>query len=217
MLSHGEGCWMSAKKDALVNVGGFLALKDPALARRCQEQLVLFEGFPSYGGLARRDLEAVAVGLREGLDESYLRHRTGLVAHLGELLERTAGVTVSRPVGGSGVFVDVGAMYPHLGPEALPGVAFACDMYLEGGVRVGAIPFHMHTVSVPDGEIVPREFQFARIAIPRRTYTRSHLEYVALVVERVKAVAARNRGYRAVEMPDVLGHFFAKYEPRSAM
>lgn len=213
MLSYGHGCWMSAKKDALVNVGGFLALSDSNLARRCQERLVLYEGFPSYGGLARRDLEAIAVGLREGLDERYLRHRTSSVAYLGDRLQRDAGVVVSRPTGGSGVFVDIDSVYPHLGPHELPGVAFACDMYLEGGVRVGAIPFRMHSVSVPDGELVERHFQFARIAVPRRVYTRAHLDYVVEVVRNVKLKAHTNRGYRVVEMPDVLGHFFAKFEP----
>jgi tyrosine phenol-lyase len=212
-LSYGEGCWMSAKKDALVNVGGFLALKDEKLARRCQELLVLYEGFPSYGGLARRDLEAVAVGLREGLDEAYLAHRTGLVAHFAARLEREAGVRVSRPAGGSGVFVDVGSVYPHLDESRHPGVAFACDAYLEGAVRLGAIPFHLRTVRCPDGEIVDRTFQFARLAVPRRVYTKSHLDYVVGVLGLVKKRARENRGYRVVEYPEVLGHFFAKFEP----
>jgi tryptophanase len=212
IFSYGDGCWMSAKKDALVNVGGFLALRSHELALRCQERLVLYEGFPTYGGLARRDLEAIAVGLREGLDEDYLSHRTSLVGHLAELLQRESDVVVSRPAGGSGVFVDVAAFYPHLRPEQLPGVALASDLYLEGGVRVGAIPFHMHTVGL-GGEITERTFQFARLAIPRRVYTRSHLAYVATIVGRAKARAPENPGYRVVEMPAVLGHFFAKFEP----
>jgi tryptophanase len=215
IFSYGDGCWMSAKKDALVNVGGFLALRNQDLARRCQERLVLYEGFPSYGGLARRDLEAIAVGLREGLDEDYLAHRTGLVAHLADLLKREAGVMVSRPAGGSGVFVDVAAFYPHLRAEQLPGIAFTSDLYLEGGIRVGAIRFHMHTVR-PDGSLAERTFDFARIAIPRRVYTKSHLEYVAKIVGRAKTRAARNPGYRVLEMPPVLGHFFAKFEPLAA-
>lgn len=212
MLSYGSGCWMSAKKDALVNVGGFLALVDEGLARRCQEQLVLFEGFPTYGGLARRDLEAIAVGLREGLDEEYLSHRVRLVAHLGELLSTRAGVTISQPTGGSGVFVDVDSLYPHLSPEQLPGIAMACDLYLEGAVRVGAITFHMNRVDT-SGEMTQKVFQFARFAIPRRVYTRSHIEYVAETMRRVKERAHRSPGYRAVYVPEVLGHFFAKFEP----
>lgn len=212
MLSYGSGCWMSAKKDAIVNTGGFLALREEKLARRCQEKLVLYEGFPTYGGLARRDLEAVAVGLREGMDEDYLAHRTGLVAFLGERLQREAGVVISQPVGGSGVFVDVEALYPHLPPEKLPGIAMANDMYLEGGVRVGATVFHMNRVD-EQGEIVEKHFQFARFAVPRRVYTRSHMEYVARVMRRVKERAPENKGYRVVEMPEVLGHFFAKFAP----
>ena len=119
MFSYGQGCWMSAKKDANVNIGGFIALRDEALARRCQERLVLYEGFPTYGGLARRDLEAIAVGLGEGIDEAHLRHRTGQVAELGRMFEQ-AGIRCSKPFGGSGVFVDVQHMYPHLPPERFP-------------------------------------------------------------------------------------------------
>lgn len=213
MLSYGQGCWMSAKKDALVNIGGFLALKDEKLAQRCQEQLVLYEGFPTYGGLARRDLEAIAVGLREGQDEDYLAHRVRQVRHFGEMLMREAGVTISRPVGGSGVFVDVASLYPHLGAEQLPGVALASDLYREGGVRVGAITFHMKRVAPRTGEFVDKVFQFARFAVPRRVYTRSHLEYVAKMMRRVKDNAHHSKGYRITHMPEVLGHFFARFEP----
>jgi tryptophanase len=211
MLSYGSGCWMSAKKDAIVNTGGFLALKDQGLARRCQEKLVLYEGFTTYGGLARRDLEAVAVGLREGLDEDYLAHRTGLVAYLGERL-REAGAVVSQPVGGSGVFVDVESLYPHLGPDKFPGIAMSNDLYLEGAVRVGAITFHMNRVD-QRGEIVEKIFQFARFAVPRRVYTKSHMEFVGKVMRRVKERASLNKGYRVIDMPEVLGHFFAKFAP----
>lgn len=211
MLSYGDGCWMSAKKDALVNVGGFLALRDEALARRAQERLVLYEGFPTYGGLARRDLEAVAIGLREGLDEAYLEHRVGQTAYLGALFEQ-AGAVISKPVGGSGVFVDVASVYPHLPPEKLPGIALACDLYLAGGVRAGSAPFPMHTLGA-GGEIVTRTFQFARFAIPRRVYGKSHMDYVGAVMRRVVAGAARSKGYRLVYAPEVLGHFFARFEP----
>ncbi len=213
MLSYGDGCWMSAKKDALVNIGGFIAVRDQGLARRCQEKLVLYEGFYTYGGLARRDLEAIAIGLREGLDESYLGHRVRLVGYLGDLLEK-AGAVVSRPVGGSGVFVDVKALYPHLSEEQLPGIALFADLYLEGGVRAGAIPFVMNTIDLESGDIAERSFQFARFAVPRRVYSKAHMEYVGEVFARVKANAPGNRGYRVVEHPDVLGHFFAKFEPR---
>jgi tryptophanase len=213
MFSYGDACWMSAKKDALVNIGGFIALRDEKLARRCQEKLVLYEGFYTYGGLARRDLEAIAVGLREGIDEAYLAHRIGLVSYLGDRIEE-AGVVVSRPIGGSGVFVDVESLYPHLGPEKLPGIALFCDLFLEGGVRAGAIPFEMNTIDPASGDVVKRRFQFARFAVPRRVYSKAHMDYVGHIVARVKDVAPQNRGYEVIEHPEVLGHFFSKFQPR---
>lgn len=212
MLSYGDGCWMSAKKDAIVNIGGFIATNDEAFARRCQEKLVLYEGFYTYGGLARRDLEAIAVGLREGIEEDYLAHRTGLVNFLGQQMQG-AGVVVSQPIGGSGVFVDVAALYPHLSADQFPGIALFCDLYKEGGVRAGAAPFPMKTVKAETGQIEERVFQFARFAVPRRVYSRAHMEFVALVMERVKTEAHTNRGYRVTEHPPVLGHFFSKFEP----
>ncbi len=212
MFSYADGCWMSAKKDAIVNIGGFIALKDEKLAARCRERLVLYEGFPTYGGLARRDLEAIAVGLREGLDEEHLSHRTSQVEYLGELFER-AGVVVSKPTGGSGVFVKVESIYPDLAAERLPGVALACDLYLEGAVRAGAIPMEMNVVDERTGDIRPRLFQFARFAIPRRVYSKGHLDYTAEVMRRVRANSGENKGYRVVSAPEVLGHFFAKFAP----
>ena len=212
MFSHGNACWMSAKKDALVNIGGFIASRDAEFASRCQERLVLYEGFYTYGGLARRDLEAVAVGLREGLDETYLSHRVRLVAYLGELLER-AGAKISKPVGGSGVFVDVEAMYPHLPPEKLPGIAMCADFYLEGGIRLGAAPFPLSTIDAQTGEVIQRVFQFARFAVPRRVYSKAHMDYVGEIGRRVVERAQDNPGYQVVHHPEVLGHFFARFAP----
>lgn len=212
MFSHGEGCFMSAKKDAIVNVGGFIALKDEKLARRCQELLVLYEGFPTYGGLARRDLSAIAVGLQEGINEDYLKYRVGQVAYLAELLEKN-GIAVSKPAGGSGVFIDVQSIYPHLTPEQLPGIALACDAYIEGAVRLGAIPFHLNCVDPRTGAVTERHFEFARLAIPRRVYTKAHMDYVAKVLSRVKEKAVHNKGYRLTYAPEVLAHFFARFEP----
>jgi tryptophanase len=211
MFSYADGCWMSAKKDALVNIGGFIALRDESLARRCQERLVLYEGFPTYGGLARRDLEAIAVGLHEGVGEEYLRHRTGQVAYLGELFER-AGVRCSKPFGGSGVFIDVQALYPHLPPERFPDVAMGCDVYREGGVRAAAFPFQLRSIE-KTGKLTTRTFHFARFAVPRRVYTKSHLDYVGRIMANVKANAGRSAGYRCTHSPEVLGHFFSKFEP----
>jgi tryptophanase len=212
MMSYGRGCWMSAKKDAIVNIGGFIATNDEQFSGRCQEKLVLFEGFPSYGGLARRDLEAIAVGLHEGIDENYLAHRTRLVEYLGLAMER-AGAVVSQPIGGSGVFVDVEALYPHLTPEQFPGIALFCDLYLEGGIRAGATPLPISTVSPSTGDIVDRVFQFARFAVPRRVYSKSHMDFVAEIVARVVENAPKNRGYRMTNQPETLPHFFAKFEP----
>lgn len=212
MFSYGRGCWMSAKKDAIVNIGGFIATDDSELAARCQERLVLYEGFGTYGGLAGRDLEAIAVGLQEGVEEDYLAHRTGQVGYLGELLER-AGFVVSKPIGGSGVFVDVEALYPHLPPEKLPEVALCADFYLEGAVRLAAAPFVLHTVSAKSGEIMDKTFHLARFAVPRRVYSKAHIEYVAGVAERVAHNAAKSPGYRMVHSAEVLSHFFVKFEP----
>jgi tryptophanase len=212
ILSYAHACWMSAKKDAIVNIGGILATNDEDLAARFREKVVLYEGFYTYGGLARRDLEAMAVGLREGINEDYLRHRTGLVRYLGERLE-AAGVVVSKPVGGSGVFVDINSIYPHLAPEKHAGIALFCDLYLEGGIRGGGVRFPVRTVSATNGEFVDRMFNFTRFAVPRRVYSRSHMDYTAGMVARVKQNAASQRGYRMVSAPEILGHFFAKYEP----
>lgn len=212
MFSLADGCWMSAKKDALVNVGGFIAVHDSDFAMRCREKLVLYEGFYTYGGLARRDLEAVAVGMREGTDEAYLAHRTSAVAYLGEQLS-AAGLVVSKPVGGSGVFVDVAPLYPQLQPQQLPGVALFADMYRVGGVRIATIPFAMRTVNSDDGELSERSFLLARFAVPRRVYTRSHLEYVGGVAAEVRRRAHQQRGFRVAYEPPVLGHFFSRFEP----
>jgi tryptophanase len=203
---------MSAKKDAIVNIGGFLALKDEDLARRCQERLVLYEGFPTYGGMAGRDLEAVALGLYEGIDEAHLAQRTEQVAYLAGLFDK-AGIKVSKPAGGSGVFIDVDALYGHLPPDKFPAVALTNDIYLEGGIRVGAYPFHFNTVDPKSGDINDKVFQFARFAIPRRVYTKGHMDYIGEVMARVKERASRNKGYKLVYAPAVLPHFFSKFEP----
>lgn len=213
LFSYGEGCLMSAKKDALVNIGGFLALNDEGLHKKCQERLVLYEGFPTYGGLARRDLEAVAAGLREGVKEDYLRWRTQQVAYLGKLFEKEVGVKTSKPSGGSGVFVDVSSLYPHLPSEKLPGIALACDLYLEGGVRIVSIPFSLNRIDVDSGAVTPRKFEFARFAIPRRVYTKSHMDYVSEIMKKVKENAKENKGFKVSHWPQVLGHFFAKFKP----
>ena len=214
MMSYGDGCWMSAKKDAIVNIGGFLALNDRELARKCQERLVLYEGFPTYGGLAGRDLEAMAVGLYEGIDQAHLEHRTLQVAYLAERMEK-AKIRVSKPAGGSGVFVDLLSLYGYMDEKLFPAVAFTNDLYVEGGVRVGAYPFKYTTVE--NGVLKEKVFQFARFALPRRTYTQSQLDYVAEAMAEVKKLtedkARRSKGYVCVYAPPVLPNFFSKFRP----
>jgi tryptophanase len=228
MLKHGDGCWMSAKKDAIVNIGGFIALKkdQDELAQLCKERGVLYEGFPSYGGLAGRDLAAMAVGLREGIEEEHLAHRTGQVKYLAGLFKE-AGIKTSMPAGGSGVFIDVDDFYSHVPANEFRPLMVTSDLYLEGGIRGGAYPFHYNTLSVKKnekGEIIGSEeadkvFNFARFAIPRRTYTKSHLDYVGKAMARLKkrADAYREkgqvrRGLRIKFAPKILPHFFARFE-----
>lgn len=211
-FSLADGCWMSAKKDGLVNIGGFIAVSDERLADDCRQRLVLYEGFPTYGGLARRDLQALAVGLREGLERDYLRHRAAQIEYLHDGL-RDAGVKVSTPPGGSGVFIDVMSLYPHLTLEDHPGVAFTSDLYLHGGVRAGAIPFELTTIDPNSGALIKRPFSMARLALPRRVYGQGHLDHVISTMHTVRKVAHEAPRYRCVSSPRVLAHFFARFEP----
>ena len=205
-----DGATMSAKKDGLVNIGGFVATRDSGLAERMKESLILYEGFPTYGGLARRDLEAIAVGLEEAMDLDYLEHRVGQVRYLAELLDR-AGVPFLHPPGGHGIYLDVRRFLPHLAQDDLPGQALAIEIYREGGVRsveVGAIMFP------PGSSGGGRSLELVRLAIPRRTYTVSHLAYVAEVIARVYARRASIGGYEMSYRPERLPHFTARFRPK---
>ena len=206
-----DGATMSAKKDGLVNIGGFVATRDSALAERMKELLILYEGFPTYGGLARRDLEAIAVGLHEAMDLEYLAHRIGQVRFLAERLARH-GVPFLRPVGGHGVYLDVHRFLPHLPAEDLPGQALAVEIYREGGVRtveIGAIMFP--TTEATAG----RMLELVRLAVPRRTYSASQLAYVADVIGRVYARRAAIQGFEMSYRPERLPHFTAHFRPKS--
>ncbi|HQR27654.1 MAG TPA: tryptophanase [Nocardioides sp.] len=206
-----DGMTMSAKKDPMGNIGGWLAMDDDDLARRCRELLVLTEGFPTYGGLAGRDLEAVAQGLREVVHHDYLRYRVRSTAYLGESL-LAAGIPVLQPVGGHAVYVDARAMLPHIPPLQYPGQAFAVALYEAGGVRsceIGTVMFGRR----PDGTEVPAALDLVRLAIPRRTYTQSHMDYVIEACRHVAAHADRLVGYRIVDEPPTLRHFTARFEP----
>ncbi|MDP9361666.1 MAG: tryptophanase [Acidobacteriota bacterium] len=211
MFALADGCLMSAKKDGLANIGGFLALNDDRLAAKCRNLLILTEGFPTYGGLAGYDLEAIAQGLEEVLDEEYLRHRIGTVAALAERIA-SAGVPIVHPAGGHAVYIDAARLLPHIPALQYPGVALANALYLEGGVRTSEIGSAMFGVA-SDGTERPASMELVRLAIPRRLYTASHMAYVADAVERVAGNAHALTGYRIVSAPCMLRHFSAEFEP----
>ena len=212
MASLADGMTMSAKKDGLANIGGWLATDDDALAAACRNVLILTEGFPTYGGLAGRDLEAIAQGLREVVQEDYLHYRIRSTAYLGEALD-AGGVPLVRPFGGHAVYLDARKLLPHIPPLEYPGQSLAVALYVEGGIRgceIGTVMFGRH----PDGTETPAAMDLVRLAIPRRTYTQSHIDYVIEVVLAVAERAPDLRGYRIVEpQPTALRHFTARFEP----
>jgi tryptophanase len=213
MASLADGMTMSAKKDGLANIGGWLALNDDAIAEQCRNLLILTEGFVTYGGLAGRDLEAIAQGLREVVEEDYLRYRIRSTAYLGEALD-AAGVPVVKPFGGHAIYLDARALLPHIPPLGYPGQALACALYREGGIRgceIGTVMFGLH----PDGREEPAPMDLVRLAIPRRTYTQSHIDYVIEVVRWVAERASELRGFQIVEQPAALRHFTARFEPQA--
>jgi tryptophanase len=211
MASLADGMTMSAKKDGLANIGGWLAMNDDRLAEQCRNLLILTEGFPTYGGLAGRDLEAIAQGLREIVDEDYLRYRIRSTAYLGEALER-AGVPMVKPFGGHAIYLDARGLLPHVPPLQYPGQALAVALYREGGIRgceIGTVMFGRH----PDGTESPAAMDLVRLAIPRRTYTQSHIDYVIEVVSWVAERAASLTGFRMTTEPPSLRHFTARFAP----
>jgi len=211
MAALADGMTMSAKKDGLANIGGWLAVRDDALAAACRNLLILTEGFPTYGGLAGRDLDAIAQGLREVVEEDYLRYRIRSTAYLGDGLQR-AGVPVMRPVGGHAVYIDARALLPHVPPLEYPGQALAIELYLAGGIRsceIGTVMFGRR----PDGSEQPAALDLVRLAVPRRTYTQSHIDYVIEVCAEVAERAHTLRGYRISAAPPALRHFTARFEP----
>lgn len=212
MFSYADGCTMSAKKDGLANIGGFLGLRDDRLAMEARNLLILTEGFPTYGGLAGRDLEAIAQGLREVLEESYLLYRVRSVAYLSEKL-LAGGVPMIIPPGGSAVYLDAGSFLPHIPPEQFPGQVLANELYLEGGVRgveIGSLMFGKTDPST--GELIAPKMELVRLAIPRRVYTQSHVDYVAEVVLAVFARRNELRGLRMTYEAPFLRHFTARFE-----
>ncbi|MBX7099502.1 MAG: tryptophanase [Myxococcaceae bacterium] len=211
MASLADGMTMSAKKDGLANIGGWLALNDERWAEQCRNLLILTEGFPTYGGLSGRDLDAIATGLGEVVQHDYLRYRIRSTEYLGEALERR-GVPIVLPVGGHAVYLDAAALLPHVPALQYPGQALAVELYREGGVRsceIGSVMFGLR----PDGTEAPAAMELVRLAMPRRTYTQSHVDYVVEVVERVAARANAIQGLRIAEQPRALRHFTARFAP----
>jgi tryptophanase len=213
MASLADGMTMSAKKDGIANIGGWLAMNDDAWAAQARNLEILTEGFPTYGGLAGRDLEAIAQGLREVVTDDYLRYRIRSTAYLGEALVE-AGIPCVQPIGGHAVYIDAGALLPHVPPLQYPGQSLAVALYREGGIRgceIGTVMFGMH----PDGHEEPAAMELVRLAIPRRVYTQSHIDYVIEVCRWVGERAGELRGYRIAEQPPQLRHFTARFEPLS--
>lgn len=212
MFSLADGCTMSAKKDGLANIGGFLALRDPDVAAKCRSLLILTEGFPTYGGLAGYDLEAIAQGLEEVLEEDYLRYRIRSIEYLADKVA-AAGVPIIQPPGGHAVYIDAAGLLPHIPPHEYPAQSLAIELYRRGGIRgveIGSVMFGRPT---PDGPDTTAPMELVRLAIPRRTYTQSHIDYVAEVVIDVAGRAGNMGGYRIVEQAPWLRHFTATFEP----
>jgi tryptophanase len=211
IASLADGMTMSAKKDPFGNIGGWLALNDDDVAENCRNVLILTEGFPTYGGLAGRDLEALAQGLTEAVHPDYLRYRIRSTAYLGDALD-AAGVPVVKPIGGHAVYIDAKSMLGHIPALSYPGQALAVALYQTGGIRsceIGTVMFGRQ----PDGTEVPAAMELVRLAIPRRTYTQSHIDYVIEVVTAVAKEADSLPGYRMVHEPKALRHFTARFEP----
>lgn len=213
MFALADGCTMSAKKDGLANIGGFLALRDPHLALEQRNMLILTEGFPTYGGLAGRDLEAIAIGLEEVLEEDYLDYRLASVRYLGEKIS-AGGVPIMQPPGGHAIYIDAAAFLPHIPPSEFPGQTLVAELYLEGGIRgveVGSVMFGRHDPQT--GEEHPARMELVRLALPRRVYTQSHVDYA---VETILDLAARRGslgGFRITQQQPVLRHFTARFAP----
>lgn len=211
MFDNADGCTMSAKKDGLSNIGGFVACRDPELAERIKQSSILHEGFPTYGGLAGRDLEAVARGLEEVVDPAYLRFRTGQVAAFGEAIA-DIGIPVIRPFGGHGVYLDAAALFPHIPPELFPGIAGIIALYREGAIRACEMGSAMQGRRNEKGRLVPATAELIRLCLPRRVYTNSHLAYVVKVLDEIYQKRDAISGFKVTfQPPGPLGHFSAHF------
>ncbi|MFC2132968.1 tryptophanase, partial [Bacteroidota bacterium] len=212
MFSYCDGATMSAKKDGLVNIGGFLALNDDKLATECKNLLIITEGFPTYGGLAGRDLDAIAVGLEEVMEESYLDYRIGTTSYLGNrLLE--VGIPIIEPPGGHAIYVDAKRMLPDISQDKFPGQSIVCELYIEAGIRaveIGSVMFGKKDQKT--GEFIPAVMELVRLAIPRRVYTRSHMDYIVEAMENVSNRKDKIPGYELTYETPFLRHFTAQFK-----
>ncbi len=211
MFSLADGAVMSSKKDALVNMGGFLALRDKKIADACSNLLIITEGFATYGGLSGRDMEALAIGLKEVFEPPYLEYRIKSTSYLGEKLHEM-GVPVVMPIGGHAVYVDAKKLYPQIPVHQYPGQALACELYLKGGIRtveIGSVMFGKYDKT---GKLIPAPMELVRLAIPRRVYTQSHIEYVIETFEEILKTKSSVYGYKIIEEAAFLRHFTAKFE-----
>lgn len=211
LFSLTDGAVMSAKKDALVNMGGFLSVRNPELAMACKNLLIITEGFATYGGLSGRDMEAIAIGLQEVFEPDYLHYRIRSTTFLGEKL-RELGVPLMWPIGGHAVYIDAKALYNHIPVDQYPGQALVCELYLTGGIRTVEIGSVMFGKYDEQGKLIPSPMELVRLAIPRRVYTQSHIEYVIEVFEKLLKNKSNVRGYKIIEEPKFLRHFTAKFE-----
>lgn len=216
IFSLGDGCMMSAKKDGLVNIGGFIALRHATWVESLRSLLILTEGFPTYGGLAARDLEALAVGLEEVLDERYLEYRTAVTRYMAEGLNK-AGIPTVQPPGAHAVYIDVKRFLPHIPPHEFPGQALACELYLQEGIRsceIGSAMFGHYTdpASSPQS-FVPAQMELVRLAFPRRVYTQSHFDFILEGMDELVSNKSSLRGMRITYDPPFLRHFTARFEP----
>lgn len=212
MLNLGDAFIMSAKKDGMVNIGGLLTLKDEALSVKCKNLLIISEGFTTYGGLSGRDMEALAIGLNEVFDKDYLHYRIRSTAYLGEKL-REKGVPVVWPIGGHAVYIDAKKLYANVPVVEYPGQALVIDLYLKGGIRcveVGSVMFGKYN---KQGKLVPAVNELVRMAIPRRVYTQSHIDYVLDIFDDILEIKNRNKGFKITYEPPFLRHFTAHFEP----
>ncbi|MDE3143045.1 MAG: tryptophanase [Bacteroidota bacterium] len=211
LFSYADGCTMSAKKDAFANIGGFLAMNDETLAMKCRNLLIITEGFPTYGGLAGRDLDAIAIGLKEVMEEDYLKYRIRSIEYIGDKLD-AVGVPYIKPTGGHAVYLDAKAFLPHIPPHEFPGQTLCGELFIEGGVRgveIGTVMFGKYDA---DGKTIPAPMELVRLAIPRRVYTQSHIDYVAEVIIEVFKRREKIKGYKIIYETPLLRHFTARFK-----